>query len=70
MIDKRINSIFLERKERRDPPKFSDQLTDMTVFEGMYDTFTLFLLNYLVNQVLQLNSAVKLRANQHLRSNG
>jgi hypothetical protein len=26
--------LYLERKERRDPPKFIDQLTDMTVFEG------------------------------------
>ena len=25
---------FLERKERRDPPKFSEQLSDVTVFEG------------------------------------
>ena len=27
--------LYLERKERRDPPKFSEQLTDITVFEGM-----------------------------------
>ena len=26
--------LFLERKERRDPPKFSEQLSDVTVFEG------------------------------------
>ncbi len=33
----RFNLIYLERKERRDPPKFSDQLTDVTVFEGIFN---------------------------------
>lgn len=31
---RRTDLLFLERKERRDPPTFEDQLTDVTVFEG------------------------------------
>jgi len=26
--------MYLERTERRDPPKFIEQLTDITTFEG------------------------------------
>ena len=29
-----IDLFLLERKERRDPPTFEEQLTDVTVFEG------------------------------------
>jgi hypothetical protein len=29
-----LSSCSSERKERRDPPKFSEQLADLTVFEG------------------------------------
>jgi hypothetical protein len=38
--------IYLERKERRDPPKFTDQLTDVTVFEGISIIVFFFGLNY------------------------
>lgn len=35
LVDRQtFDLLYLERKERRDPPKFSDQLTDITVFEG------------------------------------
>ncbi len=54
----KIDLISLERKERRDPPKFSEQLTDVTIFEGIYNNIFIYLL---LNQFNQLGSTAKLR---------
>ena len=50
--------ISLERRERRDPPKFMDKLTDLTVFEGRNKEL---ILSLNVFYSFLLGSAAKLR---------